>query len=62
MLTLLQDPALARTLGHNAQRWANDQLSWPILAQKIEHVYYELLEPQALTMLHKPSTVGTDPR
>jgi glycosyltransferase involved in cell wall biosynthesis len=62
ILTLLQDPALARTLGHNARRWASEHLSWPTLAEKIEHVYYELLEPQALTMLHKPSTVTTDPR
>jgi 1,2-diacylglycerol 3-alpha-glucosyltransferase len=62
MLTLLQDPALARTLGHNAQRWANDQLSWPILAQKIQNVYYELLESHAYTTPHNPSTVAGVPR
>ena len=62
MLTLLQDPALARTLGQNARRWANDHLAWPTLAEKIENVYYELLEPQAPTMLHKPIDVGSELR
>jgi glycosyltransferase involved in cell wall biosynthesis len=62
ILTLLQDPALARTLGQNAQRWANDHLSWPILAQKIEHVYYELLEPQAYTTQRQTVPVGVEVR
>jgi glycosyltransferase involved in cell wall biosynthesis len=62
ILTLLQDPALARTLGHNAQRWANDHLSWPLLAQKIENVYYELSEPHAYTTPHNLSTVAGMPR
>jgi 1,2-diacylglycerol 3-alpha-glucosyltransferase len=62
MLSLLQDPALAQTLGHNARRWANDHLAWPSLAEKIENVYYELLEPQAAPILHKPSEVGSELR
>jgi 1,2-diacylglycerol 3-alpha-glucosyltransferase len=47
MLTLLQDPALAHSLGQSARRWAHEHLSWPTLAEKIENVYYELLEPHA---------------
>jgi glycosyltransferase involved in cell wall biosynthesis len=62
MLSLLQDPAFAQTLGHNARRWANEHLAWPSLAEKIENVYYELLEPQARTILHKPSDVGSELR
>jgi 1,2-diacylglycerol 3-alpha-glucosyltransferase len=62
MLTLLQDPALAQTLGHNARQWANEHLSWPALAGKIEHVYYELLEPHAPTMLQKPIRIASEPR
>jgi glycosyltransferase involved in cell wall biosynthesis len=58
MLTLLQDPALARTLGYNARQWANEHLAWPTLAEKIEHVYYELLEPHAYTAVRETPTVG----
>jgi glycosyltransferase involved in cell wall biosynthesis len=58
ILTLLQDPALARTLGLNAHRFVHEQLAWPSLAEKIENVYYELLEPHATTTSPKPTAVA----
>jgi hypothetical protein len=58
MLTLLQHPALARTLGCNARQWANEHLSWPTLAERIEHVYYELLEPHVYTAVREAPMVG----
>jgi glycosyltransferase involved in cell wall biosynthesis len=60
MLTLLQDPALARTLGQNARRWAYEELAWPTLAGKIENVYYDLLEPHAYTAARETTPVGLE--
>jgi glycosyltransferase involved in cell wall biosynthesis len=62
MLTLLQDPALARTLGDNARRWADAHLSWPTIVEKIENVYYELLEPHEYTTRRETAAVGLKAR
>jgi glycosyltransferase involved in cell wall biosynthesis len=62
MLTLLQDPALARSLGHNARQWAHEHLSWPTLAEKIENVYYELLEPHAYAAQRDTTPVSIEVR
>jgi glycosyltransferase involved in cell wall biosynthesis len=60
MLALLQDPALAQRLGHNARRWADEHLAWPTLATKIEHVYYELLEPHAYVAQRDATPLGIE--
>jgi 1,2-diacylglycerol 3-alpha-glucosyltransferase len=53
ILTLLQDPALAQTLGQNARQWADEHRSWPNIVTHIENVYYELVEPHDHTMLRQ---------
>jgi glycosyltransferase involved in cell wall biosynthesis len=62
MLTLLQDPALAQALGQKAQEWAEEQRSWPHIVEKIEGVYYELLEPQYYRTPHRLSAVESKAR
>ena len=62
MLTLLQDPALARSLGYNARQWAHEHLSWPTLAEKIENVYYELLEPHVYAAQRDTTPVSIEVR
>jgi glycosyltransferase involved in cell wall biosynthesis len=62
ILTLLQDPALARTLGQNARRWANEHRCWPTIVERIENVYYELLEPHAYAGPRKTTAVGLEAR
>jgi glycosyltransferase involved in cell wall biosynthesis len=62
VLTLLQDQALARTLGRNARRWADEHLAWPTLVEKIENVYYELVEPYARPTSHKTTAIGSEIR
>lgn len=39
IVTLLQDPVLAETLGRNARAWVEETLDWPTLAGRIEAVY-----------------------
>jgi 1,2-diacylglycerol 3-alpha-glucosyltransferase len=46
VVTVLKDPVFGQTLGRSAQQWANENLSWPNLAEKIEEIYFELLERQ----------------
>jgi glycosyltransferase involved in cell wall biosynthesis len=43
IITLLQDPVLAKTLGQNARQWVSENLCWTKLAEKIEDIYYDLL-------------------
>ncbi len=39
ILTLMQDPILAETLGRNAQHWVETHHAWPTLVPRIENVY-----------------------
>jgi glycosyltransferase involved in cell wall biosynthesis len=48
ILRLLGDRALAEELGRNAKRWAEENLSWPVLAARTEQVYEELLSNDPL--------------
>jgi glycosyltransferase involved in cell wall biosynthesis len=43
IVTLLQHPVLAETLGHNARQWAYEHYAWPQIAEQIEAVYYDVL-------------------
>lgn len=50
IVSLLENPSLAETLGKNAKQWVNENLGWQNIAGKIEDVYYSLLErPSLLT-------------
>jgi 1,2-diacylglycerol 3-alpha-glucosyltransferase len=62
LLTLLQDPALAKTLGQNARQWAHEHVSWPNVVGQIEHVYYDLLEPSYHTPQPSVTAVGIETR
>jgi len=46
IITVLQDPVFAQTLGRNSRQWVSENLSWPNLAEKIEKIYFDLLERQ----------------
>ncbi len=48
ILTLLENPVLAKTLAQNARSWLEENLSWPVLVEKIERVYYGLLEKKVV--------------
>jgi glycosyltransferase involved in cell wall biosynthesis len=62
LIALLEDPALAQTLGQNARRWAHEHVSWPTVVGNIEHVYYELLEPSYHAARPSTAAVGTEAR
>jgi glycosyltransferase involved in cell wall biosynthesis len=47
ILAILKDREFADRLGRNGHAWARDNYSWPVLAGKIESLYYELVEPRA---------------
>jgi glycosyltransferase involved in cell wall biosynthesis len=46
IITVLKDPVFAQTLGRNSRQWVSENLSWPNLAEKIEKIYFDLLERQ----------------
>ena len=48
MVTLLQDPLLAQSLGQHAQQWVQEQFAWPRLVEKIEHVYNAALQTKGM--------------
>ena len=48
IITLLDDPVLAKTLARNARKWLGKNLSWPVLVEKIERVYYGVLEKKVV--------------
>jgi glycosyltransferase involved in cell wall biosynthesis len=62
LITLLQDPTLAKTLGQNAQQWAHTHVSWPNVAGNIEHIYYELIEPSYCTRQPSATAVSIEAR
>ena len=43
IVTLLQNPVLAETLGRNARTWVDETLGWPNLVERIERVYHASL-------------------
>jgi glycosyltransferase involved in cell wall biosynthesis len=43
IVTLLDDPALCREMGHRGQAKAEADFTWPVLAQKTDAVYTQLL-------------------
>jgi len=40
--TLLENPALSKTLGHNGQKHVSQNFAWPTIIKKIESLYDEL--------------------
>jgi glycosyltransferase involved in cell wall biosynthesis len=44
ILTLLENPCLARQLGANARSVAEGQMSWPILIKRLEAFYFQILD------------------
>jgi glycosyltransferase involved in cell wall biosynthesis len=47
ILAILKDREFADRLARNGHAWARDNYSWPVLAGKIESLYYELVDPSA---------------
>jgi glycosyltransferase involved in cell wall biosynthesis len=43
IVSLLCDRELAQELGRTARRWADENLSWPSVAARIEEIYYGLV-------------------
>jgi glycosyltransferase involved in cell wall biosynthesis len=43
ILAILKDQEFADRLGRNGHAWARDNYSWPVLAGRIESLYYELV-------------------
>jgi glycosyltransferase involved in cell wall biosynthesis len=43
ILSILKDAGLADRLGRKGHQWARENYSWPVLAGKIENVYYEVV-------------------
>ncbi len=44
IITLLQSPVLAESLGQNAREWVEENLAWPKIVERIEKVYRRCLE------------------
>lgn len=60
IITLLQHPDLAQTLAQNARQWAEENLSWPSIVNKIEHVYAALLQPPGWGSWEQTTTLGME--
>jgi glycosyltransferase involved in cell wall biosynthesis len=43
---ILRDGELGDRLARNGHAWARDNYSWPVLAGRIESLYYELVDPR----------------
>jgi 1,2-diacylglycerol 3-alpha-glucosyltransferase len=46
ILAILRDGELGDRLARNGHAWARDNYSWPVLAGRIESLYYELVDPR----------------
>jgi starch synthase len=50
---LLDDPETARTMGAAARKHAVDAFAWPLVAQRLESLYLELLERKGVHLLRQ---------
>jgi glycosyltransferase involved in cell wall biosynthesis len=62
IITLLQDRSLAQALGLRARQWADEHLSWPRIAGKIEQVYAAILQRPGWVGWEQTTPVGLEPR